>query len=155
MKAASEQLLVIPVSRLAPYGAREPFRVEEGGEVPEGQVHFFLWSTGHRCFWCVGRGFCGAPVTHPEIDEDLWGKWTFIAFGVGRTRFPYFARELARPQSAEDCTASPRRLRLRSKSSDKVARELARHTRTAPRVHGDLVLGASRPTHKAFSAWHF
>ena len=52
VKAASEQPLVISVSRLAPYGAREPLRVEEGDEVPEGQV-FFLWSTGHRCFSLV------------------------------------------------------------------------------------------------------
>ena len=76
VKAASEQPFVIPVSRLAPYSARVPLRVEEGGVVPEGQVLFFLWSTGHRCFWGVGRVFCGIPVTNPEIDEDLWGKWT-------------------------------------------------------------------------------
>ena len=42
----SEEPLVIPVFRLAPYGAREPFRVEEGGEVPEGQVHCFIGPPG-------------------------------------------------------------------------------------------------------------
>jgi len=46
VKAASEQPLVIPVSRLAPYGAREPLRVEEGGEVPRGQVFFFFGPPG-------------------------------------------------------------------------------------------------------------
>ena len=42
VKAASEQSLVIPVFRLAPYSMREPLRVEEGGEVLEGQVFFSL-----------------------------------------------------------------------------------------------------------------
>ena len=41
VKAASEQPLVIPVSRFVPYSAREPLCVEEGGEVPEGQVFYF------------------------------------------------------------------------------------------------------------------
>jgi len=149
VKSSSEQPVVIPVSRLAPYGLA---MVCVNPSVWRKEVRcqsikcIVFWSTGHRCFWGVGLETCGTPVTHLQIEEGLWGKSTPSAFADGGSRFPDFPCELARPQAAEDGSASPRRLRLRGMSSDEVARELARHTRTAQRVHGDLVLGASRPT---------